>query len=322
MITGFVKGQELNISTPIIVADTINYLTAEFHFQTSDWQGLIKWAHFSQGETVYDIKLDGDKINRSKHLNLSVGEWSVYLHGNNSEGMRITTETQTITVKNTGALNGLPLPELPLTVAEQLSASIGDLSELETTEKENLVSAINEAYLHGKGEEGEDGTGIESIEQTTTSTQDEGINVVTVTLTNGEKYTFDVRNGSKGSKGDPYTLTEEDKAEISASMSDAGYVKNTDYATTEKAGIVELATYAEAADALRTDVAVTPDGLNAAFENRLGIFTNKNSEEQWGEYFPPSTGYMKDYVDVQIGDISSALDELHAYAQALIGGAE
>ena len=202
MITGFIKGQQLNISAPLIVADTIDYLTADFHFQTSDWQGTTKWAHFSQGDTVYDIKLADDKIDRSAHLNLASGEWSVYLHGNNSDGMRITTEPQTITVKNTGALNGEPLPELPLGVAEQLSANIGDIGKLETEAKKSLVDAINEAYLYGKGLKGEDGVGVESVEQTTTSTEDNGVNVVTVTLTDGEQYRFEVRNGSKGSQGE------------------------------------------------------------------------------------------------------------------------
>lgn len=45
--------------------------------------------------------------------------------------------------------------------------------------------------------------GIESVVQTTTSTADNGVNVVTVTKTDGITSTFEVRNGSKGSKGDP-----------------------------------------------------------------------------------------------------------------------
>ena len=49
---------------------------------------------------------------------------------------------------------------------------------------------------------GEAGVGIESIEQTTTSTADGGENVITIELTNGVKSTFTVFNGSKGSKGD------------------------------------------------------------------------------------------------------------------------
>lgn len=96
----------------------------------------------------------------------------------------------------------------------------------------------------GGGGSGEDGVGVKSVKQTTTSTADGGINVVTVTLTNGVQHTFEVRNGSKGSagkscthswdgttltvtsasgtssanlkgeKGDPYTLTEADKQYI------------------------------------------------------------------------------------------------------------
>lgn len=54
-----------------------------------------------------------------------------------------------------------------------------------------------------QGEPGEDGVGIATIQQTTTSTADGGSNIVTVTLTNGSKQTFTVKNGSKGSTGAP-----------------------------------------------------------------------------------------------------------------------
>lgn len=67
------------------------------------------------------------------------------------------------------------------------------------------------------GKDGADGVGIASIKQTTTSTADGGSNVFTVTLTDGNTAKFTVRNGSKGSKGDPgddYVLTEADKTEI------------------------------------------------------------------------------------------------------------
>lgn len=68
----------------------------------------------------------------------------------------------------------------------------------------------------------DEANGIESIEQTTTSTEDGGTNIITVTLTNGETATFQNQNGSKGSRGEPgYTprkdvdyWTEADKAEI------------------------------------------------------------------------------------------------------------
>lgn len=51
------------------------------------------------------------------------------------------------------------------------------------------------------GPQGETGVGIQSVEQTTTSTEDGGTNVVTVTKTDGTSSTFAVRNGSTGPAG-------------------------------------------------------------------------------------------------------------------------
>ena len=52
------------------------------------------------------------------------------------------------------------------------------------------------------GQDGVDGVGVRSIVQTTTANSDGGTNVITVTLTNDQTATFNVKNGSKGSKGD------------------------------------------------------------------------------------------------------------------------
>lgn len=48
---------------------------------------------------------------------------------------------------------------------------------------------------------GADGIGIQSVEQTATSTEDGGANIITVTKTDGTSSMFTVRNGSKGSTG-------------------------------------------------------------------------------------------------------------------------
>ena len=48
---------------------------------------------------------------------------------------------------------------------------------------------------------GADGIGIQSVEQTATSTEDGGANIITVTKTDGTSSTFTVKNGSKGSTG-------------------------------------------------------------------------------------------------------------------------
>lgn len=69
---------------------------------------------------------------------------------------------------------------------------------------EGLDTEVNDLELDisSTAEGGADGVGIQSIEQTTTSTEDGGINEVTATLTNGVTSTFQIRNGQKGSTGE------------------------------------------------------------------------------------------------------------------------
>ena len=94
-----VKHQELVIISSYAVSDSIDYLEAVFHFQTKDWQGLVKWAHFAQGETVYDIQLTDDPILKKDHLNLSKGIRYVYLNGNNMQDGQIVERIATSIVK-------------------------------------------------------------------------------------------------------------------------------------------------------------------------------------------------------------------------------
>lgn len=76
----------------------------------------------------------------------------------------------------------------------------GQISELKS-DFENHIS--NHPSGDGSGGiNGKDGVGILSVEQTTISTDDGGINVVTVTKTDGTTSDFQIRNGSKGNKGD------------------------------------------------------------------------------------------------------------------------
>lgn len=68
------------------------------------------------------------------------------------------------------------------------------------TDNERLL--INPDPGNGpKGETGPQGVSISKIEQTTTSTEDDGTNTITITLSNGTTSTFDIKNGSKGSTG-------------------------------------------------------------------------------------------------------------------------
>ncbi len=124
MIEFYVSGQTLRVYTPVIAADTLNYLTAKVWFLGDDWDGFTRWLHFRKGEgvgtEVYDLILDGsDSITGDKGLNLAAGEWTVYLSGN-KEGARLTTAPVILTVKESGLVDA-PLHALPLSVAEQIA---------------------------------------------------------------------------------------------------------------------------------------------------------------------------------------------------------
>lgn len=131
MIAGFIRGQTLRLSVPLIVADTIDYLTAKFLFQSSDWDGLEKWAHFAKGDAAYDVPLTDDQITEDAHLNLFAGEWKVYLHGNRfADGKvveRITTNVAILRVEATGTLDGEPFPEIPASETERILARLARL---------------------------------------------------------------------------------------------------------------------------------------------------------------------------------------------------
>ncbi len=128
MIYGEIFRQRLKLVNEHVVADTIDYLEMKFNFRTDDWDGLSKWAHFANGDTVYDIPLTDDCIRREDHLNLTAGEWRVYLHGNAfADGQvveRITTNTEILRVIPTGTLDGEPFPEMPASVTEQILARL------------------------------------------------------------------------------------------------------------------------------------------------------------------------------------------------------
>jgi hypothetical protein len=72
-----------------------------------------------------------------------------------------------------------------------------------------------------QGDKGDTGVGVQSVVQTTTSNDDDGSNIVTVTLTDGTTSTFSVKNGSKGSNGKD-GADGEDGATFTPSVDSAG----------------------------------------------------------------------------------------------------
>lgn len=121
MMEFYMSGQSLKMFTPVTAADSLKYLTAQFHFTDNDWDGYTRWAHFRRGETVYDIELDeNDRITEEDALNLTTGEWEIYLTGT-KDTARLTTVVVVLTVKESGLVDA-PLHVLPQSVAEQIDA--------------------------------------------------------------------------------------------------------------------------------------------------------------------------------------------------------
>ena len=121
MLECYVCGQSLKLYTPVIAADSLHYLTGLAHFSGSDWDGHSAWLHFRQGETVYDVALDGDgAFDETAELSLTVGEWELYMTGTDGED-RLTTVPVMLTVKASGLVDA-PLHPMPLSVAEQVDS--------------------------------------------------------------------------------------------------------------------------------------------------------------------------------------------------------
>ena len=123
MIEFYVSGQSLKFFTPVIAADSLNYLTAKVNFADSEWDGYSKWLHFRQDEELgaisYDMQLnENDEITAGQKLNLTVGQWEIYLTGTKDDS-RLTTVPVILTVQESGLIDA-PLHELTMSVAEQV----------------------------------------------------------------------------------------------------------------------------------------------------------------------------------------------------------
>ena len=101
--------------------------------------------------------------------------------------------------------------------ATAYTTCISSISADEPTDPPEAIRPWVEQILDAIASGALAGIGIESLEQTTISTDDSGINIWTATLTDGSTYQFEVRNGQRGEKGlqgvpgekgDPFTYAD------------------------------------------------------------------------------------------------------------------
>lgn len=152
-ITLTANHQSLTAEYLPLAAESVQYLTAKVVCETEDWTGREIKAMFGQGCTVHEITVTGGEITAKQQLNLTAGDWRVWLVGNSARDgeviPRITTNIAHISVAPTGGTEGNPFPTIPPTAEEQLRADMGNLADLTTEDKSSLVAAINEAAESG-----------------------------------------------------------------------------------------------------------------------------------------------------------------------------
>lgn len=152
-ITLTANHQSLTAEYLPLAAESVQYLTAKVVCETEDWAGREIKAMFGQGCTVHEVSVTGGEITAKQQLNLTAGDWRVWLVGNSARDgdviPRITTNVAHISVAPTGGTEGNPFPVIPPTAEEQLRADMGDLADLTTEDKSSLVAAINEAAASG-----------------------------------------------------------------------------------------------------------------------------------------------------------------------------
>lgn len=152
-ITLTANHQSLTAEYLPLAAESVQYLTAKVVCETEDWTGREIKAMFGQGCTVHEITVTDGEITAKQQLNLTAGDWCVWLVGNSARDgeviPRITTNIAHISVAPTGGTEGNPFPAIPPTAEEQLRADMGNLADLTTEDKSSLVAAINEAAESG-----------------------------------------------------------------------------------------------------------------------------------------------------------------------------
>lgn len=137
----------------LLTAGMAKAVTVEFVF-SDDWSGLTKTAVFSAGRTTVDVlesAWDGNKVVVPHEILADAGPIArVGVYGANADGLILPTVWVTLgKVMPAAEPSGDPGADPTLPIWAQLQNQIGDLDDLKTYNKGNLVEAINEARSSG-----------------------------------------------------------------------------------------------------------------------------------------------------------------------------
>ena len=137
----------------LLTAGMAKAVTVEFVF-SPEWDGLTKTAVFSNGKTTVDVlaaNWDGDTVPVPHEVLAVPGRHArVGVYGADESGVVLPTVWVSLGKVQPGAdPSGDETTDPSLPVWAQLQSQIGDLDDLQTYNKGNLVDAINEARSSG-----------------------------------------------------------------------------------------------------------------------------------------------------------------------------
>lgn len=137
----------------LLTAGMAKAVTVEFVF-SDEWDGLTKTAVFTNGKTTVDVMAanwDGDTVPVPHEVLAVPGLHArVGVYGADESGVVLPTVWVSLGKVQPGAdPSGDASADPSLPVWAQLQKQIGDLDELQTYNKGNLVDAINEARSSG-----------------------------------------------------------------------------------------------------------------------------------------------------------------------------
>lgn len=144
--------------TALLTAGMSRAETMRFVF-SDDWDGLDKTAVFTDGVKTVDILPAGweeDTVPIPPEVLTTAGRTvRVGVYGTNASGVVLPTVWVSLgKVQPAAEPSGDLAAEPTLPIWAQLQAQIGDLDDLRTYNKDNLVAAINEARQSGGGSGG------------------------------------------------------------------------------------------------------------------------------------------------------------------------
>lgn len=138
------------IDKELVTSGSVNAYDVFFQF-SADWDGITRTAVFRAGDTQISILLDENNRCTIPWECLLEARRTLYagVYGTKGEEVVLPTIWESLGNIEVGATLGNNAQPPTPNVYEQILNNIGDLSNLETENKDSLVGAINEIYETG-----------------------------------------------------------------------------------------------------------------------------------------------------------------------------